>query len=161
MTQAEMSRLLDLPDRTLREWKGNNRSKLFQLLDGLDYFSAKKILEKNNREKYLMILENEKHFDSLRDFETFLYPFLLECDKEIWLKLSKDRTLSKPLRLRAAYLYSFLGGKKRRLRFEIEDKPPFFHKNRPESDDMLVRYYGLKNGINTMRFEQYKKTGAF
>lgn len=40
MTQQEMSKLLDIPDRTLRDWK-KNRQRLYQLLESTDYADAK------------------------------------------------------------------------------------------------------------------------
>ena len=40
MTQQEISRLLDIPDRTLRDWK-KNRSRLYNLLESLDYDQTK------------------------------------------------------------------------------------------------------------------------
>ena len=40
MTQQEISRLLDIPDRTLRDWK-KSRSRLYSLLESLDYDETK------------------------------------------------------------------------------------------------------------------------
>ena len=40
MTQQEISRLLDIPDRTLRDWK-KNRTRLYTLLKSLDYAETK------------------------------------------------------------------------------------------------------------------------
>lgn len=40
MTQQQMSKLLDVPDRTLRDWK-SNRSRLYTLLENLDYNEVK------------------------------------------------------------------------------------------------------------------------
>ena len=40
MTQQQMSKLLDVPDRTLRDWK-KNRSRLYQLLESTEYQDAK------------------------------------------------------------------------------------------------------------------------
>lgn len=40
MTQQEISKLLDLPDRTLRDWK-KNRQRLYRLLESTDYLEAK------------------------------------------------------------------------------------------------------------------------
>ncbi|QOY55608.1 hypothetical protein HUE87_05100 [Candidatus Sulfurimonas marisnigri] len=40
MTQQEISRLLDIPDRTLRDWK-KNRSRLYDVLESLDYDETK------------------------------------------------------------------------------------------------------------------------
>lgn len=41
MTQQQISKLLDVPDRTLRDWK-KNRQRLYTLLESLDYDEAKK-----------------------------------------------------------------------------------------------------------------------
>jgi len=40
MTQQQISRLLDVPDRTLRDWK-YNRQRLYTLLESLEYDEAK------------------------------------------------------------------------------------------------------------------------
>jgi hypothetical protein len=40
MTQQQMSRLLDVPDRTLRDWK-KSRHRLYNLLESLEYDEAK------------------------------------------------------------------------------------------------------------------------
>jgi len=40
MTQQQISKLLDVPDRTLRDWK-KNRYRLYNLLESLEYSDAK------------------------------------------------------------------------------------------------------------------------
>ncbi|MCV6609116.1 MAG: hypothetical protein OIF32_12960 [Campylobacterales bacterium] len=40
MTQQQISKLLDVPDRTLRDWK-KNRQRLYSLLESLDYQESK------------------------------------------------------------------------------------------------------------------------
>ena len=40
MTQQQISKLLDVPDRTLRDWK-KSRQRLYTLLESLDYDEAK------------------------------------------------------------------------------------------------------------------------
>ena len=40
MTQQQISKLLDVPDRTLRDWK-KNRQRLYTLLESLEYDEAK------------------------------------------------------------------------------------------------------------------------
>ena len=40
MTQQQISKLLDVPDRTLRDWK-KNRHRLYTLLESLEYGEAK------------------------------------------------------------------------------------------------------------------------
>jgi len=40
MTQQQMSKLLDIPDRTLRDWK-KSRQRLYSLLESLNYDEAK------------------------------------------------------------------------------------------------------------------------
>lgn len=40
MTQQQISKLLDVPDRTLRDWK-KNRHRLYNLLESLEYDEAK------------------------------------------------------------------------------------------------------------------------
>jgi DNA-binding transcriptional regulator YiaG len=44
MTQQQMSRLLDVPDRTLRDWK-KSRHRLYNLLESLEYDEAKSKLK--------------------------------------------------------------------------------------------------------------------
>jgi len=41
MTQQQISKLLDVPDRTLRDWK-KSRQRLYTLLESLEYNEAKK-----------------------------------------------------------------------------------------------------------------------
>ncbi|WP_121628488.1 hypothetical protein [Poseidonibacter antarcticus] len=41
MTQQQISKLLDVPDRTLRDWK-KSRQRLYTLLESLEYDEAKK-----------------------------------------------------------------------------------------------------------------------
>ena len=161
MTQHEIATLLDVPERTLRGWKHDYRRKLYALLENLQKEEALKLLDQADRSRYMKVLENEKHFDALRDFERYLYPLLLETSPEVWSRLAKDRTLSHSARARSAYLYTFLTGKKLRLKLEFDEKVAFFHKNRPQSDNRTVRYYGLKNGLNAMRFTQFRETGLF
>ena len=40
MTQQQISRLLDVQDRTLRDWK-HNRRRLYNLLESLEYDEVK------------------------------------------------------------------------------------------------------------------------
>ena len=40
MTQQQISKLLDVPDRTLRDWK-HNRQRLYSLLESIEYNEAK------------------------------------------------------------------------------------------------------------------------
>ena len=40
MTQQQISKLLDVPDRTLRDWK-KNRQRLYSLLESINYDEAK------------------------------------------------------------------------------------------------------------------------
>jgi len=44
MTQQQISRLLDVPDRTLRDWK-KNRHRLYSLLESLEYDEAKQKID--------------------------------------------------------------------------------------------------------------------
>ena len=44
MTQQQMSKLLDVSDRTLRDWK-SNRSRLYTLLENLEYTDVKNKIE--------------------------------------------------------------------------------------------------------------------
>jgi len=109
MTQQQMQELLNVPERTLRDWKKGNRAKLYQLLKTLDYNQAQQLLNMSNNNDLKKLLENEKYFTSLRDFEKTLYPTLVSGrDSSVWLKLAKDNTLSKEARARSAYIYSFL-----------------------------------------------------
>jgi hypothetical protein len=45
MTQQQMSRLLEIPDRTLRDWKRGHREKLYRLLEMLEYDETKAKLD--------------------------------------------------------------------------------------------------------------------
>jgi hypothetical protein len=157
-----MHTLLDVPERTLRDWKKGNRSKLYKLLETLDYDSAKKLLDMNNNMDLKKVLENEQYYDSLRTFEKDLYALLVSGrDSRVWLDLSKDTNLSKEARARSAYLYSFLTNKMTQLSFKSKVNVGLYHGNKNETGNGLARLYGLKNGIDMARFNQFKMTGRF
>ena len=44
MTQQQISKILDVPDRTLRDWK-KNRQRLYSLLESLEYEEVKKKID--------------------------------------------------------------------------------------------------------------------
>ena len=77
MTQQEMSSLFNVAERTLRDWKKGRRQKLYKLMELLDHDAAQQLLERDNNNDLRKLLENEKHFDSFRDFEQALYPVLV------------------------------------------------------------------------------------
>jgi hypothetical protein len=154
--------LLDVPERTLRDWKKGNRGKLYKLLETLDYENAKKLLDMNNNMDLKRVLENEQYYNSLRVFEKDLYALLVSGrDSRVWLELSKDTSLSKEARARAAYLYSFLTNKMTQLRFKSKVNVGLYHGNKNETGNGLARLYGLKNGVDMSRFNQFKMTGRF
>ncbi len=160
--QQEMKNLLNLPERTLRDWKNNNRSELYKLLEVLDYNTAKKLLTQSGNTDLKKLLENEKYYNSEREFEKDLYAILTSGrDSDVWLKLSKDTSISKEGRARAAYLYSFLTRKPIKLSFGMPVNEGFYYKNENETGNGLAKMYGLKNGIDMRRFNQYKMTGRF
>ncbi len=66
---TQMHKLLDVPERTLRDWKNGNRDKLYQLLETLDYETAQKLLAMHNNADLKRVLENEAYYNSLRAFE--------------------------------------------------------------------------------------------
>jgi len=114
----------------------------------LDYNQAEQLLNMSNND-LKKLLENEKYFSSLRDFEKSLYQTLVSGrDSSVWAKLAKDTTLSKEARARSAYLYSFLTDRLIELSFKTKVNG-------------LARLYGLKNGIDMARFNQFKMTGRF
>ena len=162
MNQQQMHTLLDVPVRTLRDWKKGNRGKLYQLLETLDYETAEKLLSMSNNLDLKKLLENENNYSSLREFEKDLYEVLVSGrDSRVWQELAKDTTLSKEARARAAYLYSFLTNKMVRLAFKTKVNVGLYHGSKNETDNGLARLYGLKNGIDMQRFNQYKMTGRF
>ncbi|MDD3602473.1 MAG: hypothetical protein PHZ17_04045 [Sulfurovum sp.] len=162
MNQQQMYRLLDVPDRTLRDWKTGSRSKLYMLLESLDYETAQNLLNMSNNMDLKKLVENEQYYNSLRDFEKDLYEVLVSGrDTKAWLDLSKDTSLSKEARARAAYLYSFLTNKMTQLTFKRKVNVGFFHGNKNETGNGLARLYGLKNGMDMQRFNQFKTTGRF
>ena len=77
MTQQQIQKLLNVPERTLRDWKKGNRKKLYQLLETLDYNQAEQLLNMSNNNDLKKLLEKEQHFSSLRDFEKSLYQTLV------------------------------------------------------------------------------------
>ncbi len=131
MRQQQMQELLGVPERTLRDWKKSSRSKLYKLLETIDYNTAKKLLAQNNNNDLRKLLENEQNYDSERDFERDLYEVLTSGrSSDVWLKLSKDTTLSKPARARASYLYSFLTRKPTTLSFKTPPKTGFYYEKK-------------------------------
>ncbi len=162
MKQQQMQELLGVPERTLRDWKKNNRSELYKLLEEIDYNTAKNLLAQNSNSDLKKLLENEHYYPSEREFERDLYEVLTSGrNSDIWLKLSKDNTLSKAGRARSAYLYSFLTRKPTKLSFKTPRNTGFYHANRNQTGNGLAKLYGLENGIDMRRFNQYKTTGAF
>ncbi len=162
MNQQQMHKLLDVPERTLRDWKKGNRDKLYRLLETLDYETAQTLLNMNNNSDLKRLLDNEHYYNALRDFEKHLYSVLVSGrDSKVWLDLSKDTTLSKEARARAAYLYSFLTNKMTQLSFKSKVNVGFYYDNKNETGNGLARLYGLKNGIDMQRFNQFKMTGRF
>lgn len=164
MTPRQMHKLLKVGDKTLNNWKNGTRTELYNLLSSLDYESAKKLLTMGDKEAYVKVLENEKYFDSQLDFERELYPLLLNRDTNVWKKLAKDTSLSKQARLRSAYLYVYLSKIPLKLTFNLERYKgnfSFFHKTKGEDGDGYARLFGLRNGLDNTRFNQYKNTGVF
>ena len=162
MNQQQMHKLLGVPERTLRDWKKGKRDKLYQLLESLDFEAAQKLLQMNNEQDLKKLLENERYYTSLREFEKDLYAVLVSGrDSNVWRALSGDKTLSKEARARAAYLYSFMTSKPVKLSFKKELDTGLYHANTNSNGDGLARMYGLKNGIDMQRFNQYKMTGRF
>ena len=162
MNQQQMHKLLDVPARTLRDWKTGNRDKLYKLLETLDYETAQQLLNMNNSSDLKKLLENEAYYSSLRDFEKNLYEVLVSGrDSKVWLELSRDNALSKVARARAAYLYSFLTNKITQLSFKNKVHAGLYHGNNNDTGNGLARLYGLKNGLDMSRFNQFKMTGRF
>lgn len=162
MNQKQMHELLDVPERTLRDWKTGNRDKLYRLLETLDYETVQQLLKMNNNSDLKRLLENEKHYSALRNFEKDFYEVLVSGrDSKVWLELSRDTTLSKEARARAAYLYSFLTNKMVQLSFKRKVNVGLYHGNNNDTGNGLARLYGLKNGLDMSRFNQYKMTGRF
>jgi len=162
MNQQQMHELLDVPTRTLRDWKTGNRDKLYKLLETLDYNTAQQLLNMNNNDDLKKLLENETYYSALRDFEKDLYQLLVSGrDSKVWLELSHDTSLSKEARARAAYLYSFLTNKMTKLSFKHEVNVGLYHENKNNTGNGLARLYGLKNGLDMARFNQFKMTGRF
>lgn len=162
MNQKQMHELLDVPERTLRDWKTGNRDKLYRLLETLDYETVQQLLKMNNNSDLKRLLENEKHYSALRNFEKDFYEVLVSGrDSKVWLELSRDTTLSKEARARAAYVYSFLTNKVVQLSFKRKVNVGLYHGNNNDTGNGLARLYGLKNGLDMSRFNQYKMTGRF
>jgi len=163
--QQEMCELFGIPERTLRDWKkSESRNRLYSFLEAMDYTAAKKLLSRSGENDLRQLLENEKYYVSERDFERDLYEALVSGrDSSVWLKLSRDTTLSKQGRARAAYLYSFLTRKPVKLSFQIPTRTQtgLYHGNRNQTGNGLAKMYGLLNGVDMRRFNQYRMTGAF
>lgn len=159
MTQQEMSKLVNISDRTLRSWK-NSRTELYNLLERLDYKQAELLVSQDDNEFIVELLENQRYFTDYRTFERELFKFLVSgTDTKILKKLSKDNNLSKEARARSAYLYTFLTKKPIRLSFKLKNKVGLYHERKLDSGDSLSGYYGLLSGVDPHRFNQYKTKG--
>jgi hypothetical protein len=70
--------------------------------------------------------------------------------------LAKDNTLSKQARARSAYIYSFLTDRFIELSFKTKVNVGFYYGNKNKTGNGLARIYGLTNGIDISRFNQFK-----
>lgn len=123
--------MIELFGEDLEFLKTNKNLK--NLLDNLCPDIAKYLIQKANKQTFLRILEN-------------------------------DKTLSNQARLRSAYLYVYLSKNSLKLNFDIEEfrnQFSFYHGNRCEDSDGYARMFGLKNGLDNLRFNQFKNTGGF
>lgn len=162
MKQQEIADLLEVPERTLRDWKNNNRSKLYKLLSNLDYEAVVELLSHDNHEDLKKLLENELYFDNQLDFERELYKKLVSGrDNKNWLELAQDQSLSDAARARAAYLYTFFTKKPIKNYRKKQLNVGFFHKTKPHDGDGYAKMYGLSNGLDVQRYNQYRITGGF
>ncbi len=137
---------------------------LENLLLNLDFKKAEYLIKKANKQTFVRLLENEKYFEHQLDFEKELYALLVDRDIKIWKKLANDKSLSKQARLRSAYLYCYLSKKPLKLNFDIEKHRglySFFHKTKGDDGDAYARIFGLKNGLDNIRFNQFKNTAGF
>lgn len=160
MTQTQMSKLLDVSDRTLRSWK-NNRKKLYTVLERLDYLEAEELLTQKDNAHIIRLLENQEYFQNYRAYERELFKFLVsKFDVVVLKKLSKDTSLSKEARARSAYLYTFVTKKPLKLNFNLKERVGLYHERKLESGDGLASHYGLLSGVDINRFNQYKTKGV-
>lgn len=162
MTQSQMSSLLGVPTRTLRNWKNKkSREQLYALLEQLDYQSAEALLKQKDNNHFVPLLENQDYFNTYREFEEELFKYLVSKEStESLKKMAKNTDLSKEARARSAYLYSFLTNKPMRLSFTLKKRVGLYHGRTQDSGDGLARYYGLLSGVDMQRFNQYKMTGS-
>lgn len=92
MKQTEMSKLLNIPTRTLRSWK-SSRGKLYTLLQVLDYKHVEKLLLQKDNKDVVELLENQDYFTNYRIFERKLFSYLVSGrDTSVLKKFSKDKT---------------------------------------------------------------------
>jgi len=160
MTQIKMSELLNVPTRTLRDWK-SSRKKLYTLLEVLDYTHAKKLLSQKDNQDVIELLENQNYFADYRVFERKLFNFLVSGrDTNILKRFSKDKNLSTEARARAAYLYTFLTKKELKLDFVPNQNTGLYHKRQNKSGDSVAALYLLLSGVDPLRFNQYKTKGT-
>ncbi len=162
MTQSQMSTLLGISIRTLQTWKHKkNREKLYVLLEQLDYQVAQELLQQKDHQHLIVLLENQEHFTSYRDFEAVLFNYLTsKASTDVLKKMAKNTNLSKEARARSAYLYSFLTNKPLKLSFTLKQSVGLYHGRNQDTGDGLARYYGLLSGVDMQRFNQYKMTGS-
>ncbi len=162
MNQQQMHKLLDVPERTLIDLEKSSMNKLYRLLEVLDYDTAQYLLSISNNTDLKRLLENEQYFSSSREFEKELYKVLVSGrESKVWIELSNDTSLSEKARARSAYLYSFLTHKPTQLTFENKVNVGLYHADKNVTENGLAKLYGLKNGIDMRRFNQFKMTGGF
>ena len=121
----------------------------------------KSLKEPQNEENIKMLLENQEHFTSYRDFEEELFEYLTSRGStDVLKKMAKNTDLSKEARARSAYLYSFLTHKPLKLSFTLKQRVGLYHGETRDTGNGLARMYGLLSGVDMQRFNQYKMTGS-
>lgn len=158
MKNKQIKKIFNINKKEIKKFNKN----LYQLLENLDYEVAKELTLKRTKEQYIKVLENDKYYTSQLDFEKELYPMLLSRNYFLWKRYTEDKSLSKEARQRSAYLYTYLTKKHLELDFDFKDNEiSFYHNSKTPDGDGIAKMYGLKNGLDNLRFNQYKNTGGF
>lgn len=158
MNNKQIKEIFNIDKKEVKKFNKN----LYQLLENLDIEVAKELTLKRTKEQYIKVLENDKYYTSQLDFEKELYPMLLSRNYFLWKRYTEDKSLSKEARQRSAYLYTYLTKKHLELDFDFKDNEiSFYHNSKTPDGDGIAKMYGLKNGLDNLRFNQYKNTGGF
>ncbi len=119
------------------------------------------LLSDDDRTAVMKMCDNEKYFDSAREYEKYMFYRLSLLHKKKPLKdLAKNRKLPHEVRQRAAYLYNLSTGDEVDLGFRVTTPVRLYAKTkRVRTED--VNSYRVVAGVDRNRYDQFLETGSF